>query len=359
MPNGHATRTIYVGIKPQSTVSAVKVGLRRTRTDMQATRTAPGRESRIDRSNLNARGGGFVFDKATELGERPSVQMFGHVSLGVPADAGQVFQDNSLLVGLSVRDDFLANAVARVCNKSILTSRDTPQHTLCCAAAVGLESRSCVLKPSLLVTNKLRRVKSAIRRNSNALHAQINPKTAGRRLRFWRFSANRDVQVELSLSENQVCGANLPCTQLGTHRAGHLQLPRYPTFRADRQARFVKIAFESQRARVEAHRRSSLELMLLFTVAGIRLRDFSNRVDRVLRWQAGVLAHLPIGSMVDVVTAMQFPLTCYFGDQIARFGELAHCCSQFVTDVWRNNQLRLEGLLSFLHADYFTTVKGV
>jgi len=70
----------------------------------------------------------------------------------------------------------------------------------------------------------------------------------------------------------------------------------------------------------------------------------------MLRWQAGLLAHLIVGGVVDIVTAMQFPFAGHLRDQVAGFGELADGRFQFTAEVRRNYKLRFHDLLRLLHA---------
>jgi len=98
---------------------------------MQATRTSLRGVGRIDEGAFKASGQGLVFAR------------LGH--------------------------NLLRDAVVRVCDKSILPSRDTPQHTPGCATAVGLQTGSCLLELSFLVAHKLRRVESIVKGTATRL----------------------------------------------------------------------------------------------------------------------------------------------------------------------------------------------
>jgi len=350
MPQSHTTRTVQIRIDAESTVSAVEVGLRRTRTDMQATRATFGRISRIDRSDFNACGSRLVFDKATELGERPAVQVSGHKPFRPPAYARQIFQDDALPALIGAGNDALADAVVRVRDKSILAPGDTLEHALGGAAAVGLETRPRLLKAPLLVANKFRRVESIVRRDRDSLHAQVNAQTAGRFRDFRRICVDRDVQIKLAVSDYQVCAACLPRPQLLTHRGRHLQLTRHLSFRADRQSRLAEVPRQGERARVVTHGRKLFELVKLSALAGKGFGDFRYRVDNVLRRQIGLLADLIVRRMMQVVSAMQFLFIRHFRNQVTGFRKLAHRRLQFLRDVRRDDELCLNGLLKLFHA---------
>lgn len=350
MPQSHTTRTVQIRVDAEPTVSAVEVRLRRTRTDMQTARAAFRRISRIDGGDFNACGSRLVFDKAAELRERPTVQMFGHVSLGASADARQIFQDNALPVSFGVRDDALTDAMVRVRDKSILASRDTPQHALGGAAAVGLETRPCSLKRSFLVANKLRRVESIVRRDRNSFHAQVNAQTAGRFRHFGRVRVDRNMQVEIAVPEYQVCASYLPRPQLLAHGGGHLQLAGNLPLWADGQPRLSKASRKRDGARVIAHARKLFELVLLVALAGKGFGDLSYRVDNVLRRQVGLLTNLIVRRMMQIITAVQLLCARYFDNQIAGFRKLAHRRFQFLRDVGRYDQLCFHRLLKFFHA---------
>ncbi len=350
MPDSHTARSVYVGVKPQSTVRAVEIRLSGTRTDMQTTRTTFRSVGGIDRHALNTGGSRLVFDKTAELSERPTMEVFGHKPLGTSADARQIFQDDALPVSFGVRDEALADAVVDVRDKSILPSRDTPQHTLGGAAGVGLETRPGSLKRSFLVVNKLRRVKSIVRRDSNTLYAQINPQTALWFVWFGRVPVDRDVQVKFAISENQVYATNLPCSQLLAHRSGHLHFTGHPTLWANRQRHFMKVAFESQGARIIAHRRKLFEFVLLIRFAGALFGNFRNRVDGVLRRQVSLLTHLIVRRVMQVITAMQSLSEADVSHQITAARKLAHRRLQFVGDMRSDDQLCFDYLLKSFHA---------
>src|SRR2546423_4729525 len=338
MPHSYTTRTVQIRVDAESTVSAVEIRLSGTRTNMQATRTPFGSKSRIDRRDFDACGSRFVFDEAAELSERPTVQMFGHKRSRASANARQVLQDNTLSVGKSLRDDALADAMVRVCNESILTSRDTPQHTLGGATAVGFEARPCSLNRSLLVANDLRRVESVVRGDGNTLHSQVNTQAPRRLGNFRRVRVDRNVQIELAVSEYHVGAADFPRPQLLTHRRRHLQFARHFPFGADSQSGFAEVSREGERARVIAHGRKLFELMLFVALAGECFGDLGYCVDDVLRWQVGLLTYLIVGRMVQVITAVQFLFSRYSRNQSASFRELAHRRFQLFRDVGGNDQ---------------------
>ena len=136
------TRTVDVGIESQSTVSAVEIGLSRTRTDMQATRTSLRAVGRIDEGGFQASGQGLVGGEGLQLCKRPAVQMSEHPAPGPISDARQILKDDSLPVCFRLGHNLLGDTVVRVPDKSMLPSRDTAQHAPGCATAVGLETRS-------------------------------------------------------------------------------------------------------------------------------------------------------------------------------------------------------------------------
>lgn len=245
---------------------------------------------------------------------------------------------------------FLKEVIKNVRDKSFLTSRDTPQHALGGATAVGLEARPCGLKRSLFVVNKLRRVESVGGRDCDSFHAQVNTQAAGWFRNFGRVRVDRDVQVKLAVPEQEVCAAYLPRPQLLAHRGRHLQLTRYFSLWADGQSGFAEVSRKGERARVVTHGRKLLELMLLVALAGKGFGDFSYRVDNVLRWQVGLLTNSTVRRVVQVVAAVQLLFTRYFDNQIAGFRKLAHRRFQFLCDVGRYDQLCFHGLLKFFHA---------
>lgn len=200
------------------------------------------------------------------------------------------------------------------------------------------------------MTHDLRCMKSIVRRYSEPFNAQVDSQTSDWYVWFWRFSANRDVQVELALAENKIGGANFPCSEFVTHRRRQLQITRHAAFRADSKAGFLKVPLKSQRTDIEAHGRSLLELVLPFAVAGKGFRDLGDRVDHVLRWKCGLSTRLFIGGVVNVIAAMQLLLSGYFRNKVTSFRELTHSVLQFTGNAWRNYQLSLNDLLSFLHA---------
>ena len=303
---------------------------------MQATRTSLRGVGRIDEGGFNASGQGLVRREGLQLRKRPAVQMSEHPAPGPISDARQILKDDSLPVCFRLGHNLLRHAVVRVPDKSMLPSRDTPQHTPGCATAVGLETRSCLLELSFLMAHKLRRVESIVGANGDSLDTQVNAQTAGWFRDFRRFSTDRDVQVKLTVPEYQIGAASLPGAQLEAPRGGQLQLTRHPTLGADGQTRLVEVTLESQRARIEPQRSSLLKLVLLLGLAGKGFRDFGNRVDHMLRWQAGLPAHPVVGGVVDIVTAMQFPFARHLRDRVAGFGELADGRFQFTAEVRRN-----------------------
>jgi hypothetical protein len=350
MPQSHTTRTVQIRVDAESTVSAVEIRLSGTRTEMQTARTTFGGISRIDRSDFNACGSRLVFDKAAELGERPAMQMPGHKSLGASANTCQIFQNDALPALFGVCDDALADAMVRVRDKSILTPRDTPEHALGGAAAVGLETRPYLLKRSLLVANLLRRVESIVRRDRNTLHAQVNTQAAGWLRDFRRVRVDRNMQIALAISEYQVCAADFPGPQLLTHRGGHLQLTGDFSFGAGGQSGFAEVSREGERARIVSHGRKLFELVLFVALAGEGFGDFRNRVDDVLRWQVGLLTYLIVRRVVQIVPAVQFLFARHFSDQVTGFRELAHRRFQFLRDLGRDDKLCFHRLLKLFHA---------
>lgn len=87
-------------------------------------------KSRVNSGDFNACDRRLIFHKLTQLIKRPTVQMFRHKPFSASAYARQIFQDDALIVRTGYRDDCFADAVIRVSDKSILASRDTPQHAL-------------------------------------------------------------------------------------------------------------------------------------------------------------------------------------------------------------------------------------
>ena len=323
---------------------------------MQATRTSFGSISRINGGDFDTCGNRLVFHELSELVERPTVQMPGHKSLGSSTDARQIFQDDALIVRFCVRDDALADAVVRVCHEPKFTTRETLEGSFSSLAPVGLKFASCLLKASLLVANKLRRVKNVVRGHGHPLYPEVNAQTSAGFRDFGRIRVDGDVQVKLTIAEYQVCTPDLPSAQLLAHGSGGLYLAGDASLRTHRQCRFVKISLESQSASIVAHARKRFELVLLIPFAGELFGDFGNRVNDVLRRQVGLFTNLIVGRVVQVIATMQLLGEAYFSNQIARMRELAHRRFQFVCGMWSNYQLALDNLLKFLHAAMITQV---
>src|SRR3984893_3264745 len=83
------------------------------------------------------------------------------------------------LVFARLGHNLLRDAVVRVCDKSILPSRDTPQHTPGRATAVGLQTSSCLLQLSFLVAHKLRRLESIVMAMQFPFAGHLRDRVAG------------------------------------------------------------------------------------------------------------------------------------------------------------------------------------
>lgn len=347
---GDPARTIQIGVQPKLTVPAVEIRLRKTRTDMQTARATFGSISRIDRGDFNACGSRLVLRESAKLRERPAVQVSGHKPLRSSSDTRQIFQDDSLIVRSGMSNDALADAVIRICHEPKFTARETLESSFSSLAPVGLKFAPCLLKASLLVANKLRRVESVVGGHGDPLHSEVNAQATGWFRDFGRIRVDGDVQVKLTIAEYQVCTPDLPSAQLLAHGGRGLNLSRHSTLWANRQCRFVKISLESQSASIVAHARKRFELVLLTALAGELFGNFRNRVNDVLRWQVGLFTDLIVRRVVQVIATMQLLCEAYFSNQIARLRELAHRRFQFVCGVWSNYQLALDNVLKFLHA---------
>lgn len=166
--------------------------------------------TRVNQSDLHARSFRLVFDPGPQAGVRPTVQLLEHVLRRALADFPQIFQDDAPVAGFSPRDNGFADAVVRVLDKSGLASRDFLERAKAALRAVGLEARPGLLKAAFFMADALRRVKSIIRCDGDALDAQVNAKTPRWRGDFGRIRRDRDVQIKFAAPEYQVCAARYP-----------------------------------------------------------------------------------------------------------------------------------------------------
>jgi len=97
--------------------------------------------------------------------------------------------------------------------------------------------------------------------------AEIDAETRGRSCDLGRRSGNRDMQVEIPPTIDQLGRAGLALAQLSAHRCRHQQSPGDTPFRADSQRGGLEMLTEKHRARVISDRRMRLDVMELVGVA--------------------------------------------------------------------------------------------
>src|SRR5262245_17908620 len=206
MPDGDRVRPIQIGVDLIAAIAAVEIRGVRTDTQMQATGTSLRSVARLDIAPFHAGSRSLVRAHLLKLGEAPIRDVF---RLPVLPNPVEVFQDDPSVVRPGLGHDLFADAVVGIRDESPFTARDTLERAFSALTAVSLKRSSRPFVAGFLVANLLRRVKLLVRRDRDAVDAEVDAETAGRFGDFRRRNRDRKMQGEASRTINQFGGTRL------------------------------------------------------------------------------------------------------------------------------------------------------
>lgn len=150
--------------------------------DTTADRTSPGRVARVNEYQRHTEQSGFVFDKGTQLIERPAMQL---ASLRLPnpypvTDAAQVFQSDTASGAFGLLHELLGDAVVHVGCEASLLARQGFETTPGGLRSFGLQTGTDSIMPTAQTTDVSAGVEFSVAVHGDVGNAEIDADTPTR-----------------------------------------------------------------------------------------------------------------------------------------------------------------------------------
>lgn len=287
--------------------------------DTTTDRTSPGCVTRVNENQRHTGKGGLVFDKGSQLIERPTVQL---ASLRLPnpyptAYPAQVFQSEAAAGVFGLVHKLFGDAMVHVGCEASLPTRQGFETTSGRMCVFGLEPRPYPVVPSAQTSDVGAGVEFAVAIHGNVDDAEIDTEMSFHVNRFGSLHVAGGEQVELAAHIAQVGLAAPGLEQFQITRPGDEGNCHTTVECPDRDSMPGKIPGQDAVVIGERAPFEKAALGVLAYVVGVG--DTANGANGHLSRQAEPFANIVVGQIVERKLAKGLRLPRLVGDVIARF----------------------------------------
>lgn len=285
--------------------------------DEAAGGACPARIARINQRNRNPVSLGFVFDKTSELTERPAMQGCSLIAASSCPNtkALQILKGNSTLGVFGSFDNLLADYMVYVGSKTLLLSRQLLKFTSC---AIGSPFLQRLAKAAMAMSNRLDRLALVDRRvaiNGDVRDAKIDAEKVIRIDLRRFFNIAKLMQVKLAFAVHEIAFAAQPGQKrkllLSANKRHFLSSVESP------DAEHALLDFVRNQPVVKRERCEGLKNVQRLTIQFVAIGDLGEDAHRNIRADLKPFADRKVSQFVQRKLAEDFFVPCNAAHVIA------------------------------------------